>query len=333
VRLSRRQFVAGAGVSGLGLLGASGVLACRPERASEQRIAFLSEVPLAALPIDAFREGLRQYGYVEGQTIRIDYRSADGELDRLPSLAAELVDLHVALIAAAGRPAIRAARDATTTIPVVMCIAGFDPVAAGLVASLASPGGNVTGVTNLGGTRLVGKRLELLKQAIPGVSRIAYLGRTDNPSMAESFTELEKAAAVLGTQVFWPDLYGPEDLGALVDLVVCEQGDAIYMAGEPFLQAHRDQLLNDLLRNRLPGVYVDRGWVAAGGLMGYGTSQPAQYARAAYYVDRILKGAKPADLPIEQPMTFGFVVNMKTAQALGITFPNEIMLQVTEVIQ
>jgi putative ABC transport system substrate-binding protein len=278
---------------------------------------------------DAFRQGLREHGYVEGHNLAVEWRFAEGGVEQLRDAADELVRLPVDVIVAQSTPAAAAARQATSTIPIVVAIG--DPVGIGLAASLARPGGNVTGLTNLS-TGLGGKRLELLRETMPGVVRVAVLWPPDNPVKVAQWTETQGAARTLGIQLQSLEVGGPEDFeGAFA---AAEQGhaEALIVFGDNLTAGYASQLADLAARSHLPAMYETRLLVDAGGLMAYGPSNLSLYRRAAYYVDRILKGASPADLPVEQPMTFDFVVNMKTAQALGITFPNEIMLQVTEVI-
>jgi putative tryptophan/tyrosine transport system substrate-binding protein len=328
--LSRRQFVVGG--AGLGLLAGCGRLPWQAEQPRKvARIGLLYASPVRSAAVEPFREGLRELGYVEGQTFVTEERSTLGQPERLPDLAAELVQLPSDIIVAGTAPLALATRDATNSTPIVMVNVG-DPVGIGLVASLARPGGNVTGLSSIA-PQLVGKRLELLKAAIPSVSRVAVLSNPGNPTNALQLAEAEAAAQALELQVQSLPVRGPADLVSAFDLAIEGRADALFPLQDPFLNQFRAEILNFASRTRLPTIHGDRPWVTDGVLMLYGTSITSQWHRAAYYVDRILRGTKPADLPVEQPMTFEFVVNLKTAQALGITFPNEVMLQVTEVIQ
>jgi putative ABC transport system substrate-binding protein len=328
-RLSRRQFALGA--AGLGLLAGCGRLpwqAQQPVRVP--RIGFLASIS-ATEYLQGFRQGLRERGYLEGQNIEIEVRLAEGEYERLPALAAELVRLQVDVIVAATVPAIEAAHDATGAIPIVMSVT-VDPVATGTVTSLARPGGNVTGLSMMAPV-LAGKQLELLQEAVPGLSQVAVLWNPTNPGTVPQLREVEVAAGALGVRLQPVEVRGPNELEGAFVTMTQEQLDGLIVIVDAIFLDHRAQIAELAAKWRLPAVYGLREHVEAGGLMSYSANISDMFRRAAYYVDRILKGAKPADLPVEQPMTFDFVVNLKTAQALGITFPNEIMLQVTEVIQ
>jgi putative ABC transport system substrate-binding protein len=280
--------------------------------------------------IAAFLEGLQELGYVEGHNVAIEYRFGEGD-EALAALAAELVALPVDLILASGTNATVAAERVTATIPIVMGSSG-DPVATGLVASLARPGGNVTGMSVLV-SPMSGKRLELLKETIPGLSRLAVISNETNPIHVPRDQEIEAAAEALGIEMRLLPVRRADDFEGAFRAATRARADAIYPADDPIVVNAREQLAELALRYRFPTLFVFRENVEAGGLLSYGPSFASMYRRAAYFVDRILKGAKPADLPVEQPRVFDFVVNMKTAQALGITFPPEIMLQVTDVVQ
>jgi putative ABC transport system substrate-binding protein len=337
-RLSRRQFVGGAGVAGLGLVAGCGQWPGQTERAAQPppkaaRIGFLSgavETSYTAT-LDVFQQALAELGYVGSNSIIIETRFAGGQADRLHALAAELVQMPVELIVAPGTVAVRAAKEATASIPIIM-VRGDDPVAFGLVESLARPGGNVTGLTIMV-LQLAGKRLELLKDAFPGLSRVGVLW---NPAITEriaEFTETEVAARALHVQLVSLEVRQPSDLDAAFDVAMSQGIEGLLTLDNILTVIHANRIAAFAAKSGLPLISQNRELAEAGGLMFYGSSNVDQFRRAAYYVDRILKGTKPADLPVEQPMRFDFVVNMKTAQALGITFPNEIMLQVTEVIQ
>jgi putative tryptophan/tyrosine transport system substrate-binding protein len=333
-RLSRRQFVGGAAAAGVGLLAGCGRLQWQsPPPAKVPRIGFLATRPLSAPPdrLVPFRQGLRELGYVEGQNIEIEVRSAEGEYERLPDLAAELVRLQVDVIVTGAAPGVQAAQQATRTIPIVIA-AVVDPETTGFVASLARPGGNITGLSSMAPV-LVGKQLEFLKETVPGVSRVAVLWNPANPGDAPQFRQAEVAAAALGVRLQSVEVRSPDELDGAFVAMTQEQADGVVVLVDLMLLDHRARIADLAGKSRLPAVYGLREHVEAGGLMSYSASLDEMYRRAAYYVDRILKGAKPADLPVEQPMRFDFVVNLNTAQALGITFPNEIMLQVTEVVQ
>jgi putative tryptophan/tyrosine transport system substrate-binding protein len=333
-RLSRRQFVVGAGVSSLGLLAGCGRWPWQAQApAKVARVGYLhmgTRTAWQTLRQDTLRQGLRELGYIEGHNLALDWRLAEGDPDRLAALAAELVRAEVDVTVAFGDVGIRALKNATSTVPIVMVLSR-DPVGAGFVASLARPGGNVTGLSAIRG-QLASKRLELLKETIPGAARVAVLW---NPGadLAAEFRETEAAAQTLGLQLQSLEVRGEDDFERAFAEAIGERADALVLLADFLTTGNAERIVPLAARSRLPTMYEYREWVSTGGLMAYGPSQVDQVRRAAYYVDRILKGAKPADLPVEQPMTFDFVVNMKTARELGITFPNEIMLQVTEVIE
>jgi putative ABC transport system substrate-binding protein len=302
------------------------------------RIGFLLsgglESPETRVLLDAFRQGLRERGYVEGQHIVIEYRAADSKLERFPALATELARLQVDLIVAPNTLAARAAQQATTTIPIVAVVMG-DPVGDGLVASLARPGGNITGTTFLG-PELVAKRLELLKEALPRVSRVAALWHPG--AYAERTTRTmgqatEAAARTLGVHLQLVEVQDPDELDRAFATMTKEHADALIVLPSPMLYTERRHLVDLAARHRLPAMYQAREIVELGGLIAYGASIPELWRRAATYVDKILKGAKPADLPVEQPTTFELAINLKTAQALGITIPSRLLFQADRVIQ
>jgi len=289
-------------------------------------------VPGSTSPqIQAFREALRDLGYVEGQNLAIEYRSAEDRLERLPGLAAELVALKVDIIYANVTPAAQAAKNATKTIPIVFG-ASSDPVDYGLVASLARPGGNITGLSNTGAD-LSGKRLELLKEGVPGISRIAVLWNSANPIMARQLRETEVAAQVLGAQLQVVDVRGPDDFARAFRAVTMGRPGALVVLADFLTVNHRGRIAEFAAKNRLPAISEFREFAAAGCLMAYGPSAPDLGRRAAVFVDKILKGAKPADLPVEQPTKFELIINMKTAKALGLTIPQTLLLRADEVIQ
>jgi putative tryptophan/tyrosine transport system substrate-binding protein len=336
VRISRRQLVTGAGAAGLGLLAGCGRLSVpwvNRERPDLPRVGFLSPSPAeAARPYtEAFEQGLREHGYVAGQDVVIEYRFGDGQDNRVGELAADLVRLDVRVIVTESGPTTADARQATSTIPIIFGVAA-DPVGTGLISSIARPGGNITGLTTFS-PELAAKRLELLKQVVPSVSRMGVLWNTGSADKAREFGEASAAALTLGVQV---QSLGVQDAGALestFERATLDGAEALVTLGDPLTVNERNRIVELAVSNQLPAIYPLRLFVAAGGLMSYGPNISHMFRRTAYYVDRILKGAKPADLPVEQPMTFDFVVNMKTARILGITFPTEILLQVTEVIE
>jgi putative ABC transport system substrate-binding protein len=279
--------------------------------------------------IEAFRHGLRDLGYVEGRNITLEYRFAEGQADRLPALVAELVRLPVDVLVVDGTVAIRPAQQANTTIPIVM-VAG-DPVGAGLVASLAHPGGNITGLSIMI-PDLSGKRLEILKEAVPNLSRVAALWHRDAP-VGPYITETQAAAQALGLQLQSLEVRSPNEFDQAFAAMTREHADALVVLSNPLFFGHRRQLAELAVKHRLPAIFLFREYVEAGGLMAYGANLNAMYRRAAYYVDRILKGTKPADLPVEQPVKFELVINLKTAQALDLTIPPTLLFQADEVIK
>ncbi len=281
---------------------------------------------------EAFRQGLRELGSVEGQNIVIDYRFAEGRFVRLPDLAAELVRLKVDIIVAVPTPAAAAAKNATETIPIVMISVG-DPVGLGLIASLARPGGNVTGLTYSAGMEIFGKGLELLKETVPKVRRVAILSNPGNPAQPLMIREVNVAARSLGVQLQLLEARGPNEFDGAFAAMAKERVGALLVVADSMFIAHRTRLADLAARSRLPAAYGFRESVEAGGLMSYGPSVPDLFRRAATFVDKILKGAKPADLPVEQPTKFELVVNLKTARALGLTIPQSVLIRADEVIR
>jgi ABC-type uncharacterized transport system substrate-binding protein len=306
------------------------------QAAKVPRIGYL--VPnLAANPhwLEAFRQGLRDLGYVEGRNLVIEYRSAEGKLERLPALAAELVALKVDVIVVGGTLVALAAKQATRTLPIVFA-AVADPVSSGLVTSLAQPGGNVTGLSLLA-PELVGKCLEQLKQAVPGVSRVAVLwqpgGGLGERTEKDMLKEAEVAALALGVRPQFVGARGPADFERAFSEMTRARAGALTMLGSPMFFNERRRLVDLAAKHRLPAVYPWREFVDAGGLMAYGANLADLSRRAATYVDKILKGAKPADLPVEQPTKFELVVNLKTAKALGLTIPQSVLGRADQVIE
>jgi putative tryptophan/tyrosine transport system substrate-binding protein len=298
------------------------------------RIGYLGPGAGSTLPaaLDAFRQQLRQLGYVEGQNVALEYRWAADRDDQLPSLAADLVRLKVDVIVVEGHtPAIQAAKQATRTIPIVMGVSG-DPVKTGLVESLARPGGNVTGLSLLT-PDLAPKRLELLKEAVPTLARVAVLWNATNPVKVLDWHETQAAASALGLQLHSLEVRGPPDFAGAFDAAPRDRADALVVLPDGLINSHRKQIVDFATARRLPGMYPYREFVDAGGLMSYAPSYVDLFRRAAVYVDRILKGTKPADLPVEQPTKFELVLNMKTAQALGLALPPSILFQADEVIK
>jgi putative ABC transport system substrate-binding protein len=332
--VSRRRFVHSASVAGLGLLAGCGRWpgqAREPDRVP--RLGWLTGPSEATTNFEAFQQGLREYGYVPGQNVSIEARTVEGtDTEALRATIAALVRLPVDLIVVgSGLPAARAARDVTTTIPVVLTVGG-DPVEGGVVASLARPGGNVTGLTAIS-YQLSGKRLELLVQAAPGVGRVGVLWNAASRGKAREWQETAAAAQRLGIRLQSIEVRGPEDFESALDTATRERPQALVVLHDGITAAARPRILDFAMGAHLPAMYEFRDWTEAGGLMNYAPNRADMARRAAYYVDRILKGTKPADLPVEQPREFDFVINLRTAQALGLAIPPHVLLQATEVIQ
>jgi putative ABC transport system substrate-binding protein len=298
------------------------------------RIGYLRVTSASDRPplLDAFRQGLRELGWVEGQNIVIDYRFAEGRLDRLPDLAAELVRLKVDLIVSLGTQGVTAAKNATETIPIVM-IAVRDPVGAGLIASLAHPGGNVTGVSGYAGLETVAKQLELLKETVPKIRRVAILLNPTNAYHSLAVREVNVAAQTLGVQLQLLEARGPNEFDGAFAAMVKERVGALLVLSDVIFNSHASRLADLAARSRLPTAYAVRESVEAGGLMSYGPGFLELYRRSAAYVDKILKGAKPADLPVEQPTKFELVINLKAAKALGLEVPPLLIAQADELIE
>jgi putative tryptophan/tyrosine transport system substrate-binding protein len=296
------------------------------------RIGFLAagSAPVAAARLDAFRQGLRTLGYIEGKDIVIEYRNAAGKLDQVPRNAAELIHLKVDIIVTAGSNDTRAAKHATTTIPIVMT-ADNDPVGNGFVASLARPGGNVTGLSSFS-TELNGKRLELLKEIIPTLSRVAVFGTSTNPGHLQALRDTETVAGALGLKFLYLDILTPEDVETAFQAARKGRADAVLMLSSPVL-TQRKQIAERAMQSRLPAMYSRGEDVEAGGLMSYGVSFADLDRRAATYVDKILKGTKPAELPVEQPTKFEFVINLKAAKQIGLTIPPNVLARADKVIR
>jgi putative ABC transport system substrate-binding protein len=327
--MRRRKFIT--------LLGASAVvwpLAARAQPpARVPRIGFLgnSTADLEANLVEPFRDGLRELGYEEGRNILIDYRWAEGNYQRFPALIAELIALQVDVFVAAGTPAALAVKKATTSIPLVMVAVG-DPVGTGLVASFARPGGNSTGLTSLT-PELEGKRLELLREVVPKLSYIAILWNPANAYMTTTEREVQAAARVLGMKVLSLGVRTPEELETAFASILREQPGALNVLADRLFLHNRAHIVDFALHHRLPGVHAYRELVVAGGLMSYGPSYADMHRRAATYVDKILKGVKPADLPVQAPTKFELVINLKTAKALGVTVPPTLVALADEVIE
>ena len=325
--LTRRTFLANTGA----FLAAPLAAEAQQSRGNSARIGLLGDVP--SFLDDAFREGLRELGYIEGQNIVIEHRSPESKYERLPGLAADLVRLNVQVIVAASPAATKAAKQATSTIPIVFTVSG-DPVADGLVASLARPGGNTTGLATTG-PDLVGKQLQMLKSVAPKVSRVAVLQNpnTHRASHRGALRQAEGSARGLGMQLQVLDARTPSEIEAAFVAMSSQRVDGILVLRDAVFRAQRSQITALAAKHRLPAVYGLREEAEAGGLIAYGASVPHLYRRAATYVDKILKGAKPADLPVEQPTKFELVINLKTAKALGLTIPPSLLLRADQVIE
>ena len=285
----------------------------------------------SAPPVEAFRQGLREHGHVEGQNIALEFRFAEGRIDRLPALAAELVRLKVDVIVTESNAAALAAKHATQEIPIVMAVAG-DPVRAGVVASLARPGGNVTGLTLIH-PELSRKRVDLLKEAIPRIALVAVMWNPSNPASVDFLRETEAAARSLGVQVQAIEVRNPAELDGAFKAVTKARPNALITLGDGMLWSVRTRIVDFAMKSRLPGIYPDREFPEVGGLMSYGPNPADNVRRAAVLVDKILKGAKPADLPVEQPTKFDLVINLKTAKTLGLTIPQSVLVRADHVIQ
>jgi putative ABC transport system substrate-binding protein len=300
------------------------------------RIGYLAtfDVGTESTRSEAIRLALREIGYIEGQNIATEYRYAEGNPDRVPALAAELVRLKVDVIVVAGGPPwVRAAKNATKTIPIVMVGSGIDPVEAGFVESLARPGGNLTGITLLT-RKLDGKRLELLKEAVPKVAHVAVLyDPADRGTARDVKEEMPVAARALKLTIQPWEVREPDGFEKVFAAVGKQRVDGLYVTGGPLLRANQKRTIGFAFKSRLPSMYNNRGAVDAGGLMSYGADLTDSYRRVAYYVDRILKGAKPADLPVEQPTKFELVINLKTAKQIGLTIPQSMLYRADKVIK
>jgi putative ABC transport system substrate-binding protein len=280
---------------------------------------------------EAFRQGMRELGYVEGKNIVIEWRSGEGKVERKSELVAELVRLRVDVIVTSGPTMTRAAQQATATIPIVMAF-DPDPVRNGFIASLARPGRNITGLSSLS-PELSGKQLEILKEIVPQLSRMAVLGTSAEPGNAETLKEIELAAEAFGVKLQYLEIADSRDIGPAFRAANKEHAGAMLVLQTPFFNPKRKQIAELALQNRLPAIYPQSEWVNDGGLMSYGVSFPALYQRAAAYVDKILKGTKPADLPVEQPTKFEFIVNLKTAKQIGLTIPPNVLARADKVIR
>jgi putative ABC transport system substrate-binding protein len=280
----------------------------------------------------AVMEGLRSLGYVIGKDLTIDYRYAEGKLDRFPELAADLVRMNVDVIVAVSDVGARAAKNATKTIPIVMVGVGTDPVEVGLIEAFARPGGNITGLTLIA-VEIAGKRLELFKETVPKTVRVAVLYDPANRGNLAEMKEVQTAAPSLALSVQSLEVRGPEGFEPALAVLSRERPDGIYVPGGPLMNTHYKRVADSALKNRLPSVFVRRDAVDAGGLMSYGVDYAAHYRRVAYFVDKVLKGAKPADLPVERPTKFELVINLKTAKQIGLTIPPQALARADRVIK
>jgi putative tryptophan/tyrosine transport system substrate-binding protein len=326
--MNRRRFVAGS----LGLL-AVPLTAEAQGPGKVPRVGYAMARPASEdqRVLDAARQGLRELGYVEGQNIALEVRWAEGRYERFPALVAELVRLKVDVLVVATTPGALAAKNATRTIPIVMLAAG-DPVGSGLVASLARPGGNLTGLSLLN-TEVHGKRLELLKDTLPSISRVAVLTNPGNPIHVVFWTETQAVAQTLGLQLLPLKVRTPEDFDNALTAAIQGRAEALLAFDDSLTIGYRARLVQLAAKRRLPAMYGFRDFPDAGGLLSYGPNLLDQYRRTATFVDKILKGAKPADLPVEQPTKFELVINLKTAKALGLTIPPSVLARADEIIQ
>jgi putative tryptophan/tyrosine transport system substrate-binding protein len=297
------------------------------------RIGYLGATSRSINParIEAFRQGLRELGYVEGKNIVIEYRYAEGKLDRLPALAAELVGLKVDIIVMGGPAATRSAKQATATIPIVMAY-DDDPVGSGFVASLARPGGNITGLSTLA-PEISGKQLELLREIVPKLSRVAVLGNAIQPGNPQALREINLAADGFGVQLQYLEIQAPKDIETAFQAASKERAHAVLVLSGTVLLSQRKQIVDLAIKSRLPTIYNRPEYAEDGGLVFYGVSYTDLFRRAATYVDKILKGAKPADLPIEQPKKFEFIINLKAAKQIGLTIPPNVLARADRVIR
>ena len=327
--MQRRKFI--------GLLSGAAAawpLAARAQQSTKLPIIGFSGTTTASAQVQrttAFAQRLRQLGWIEGRTVVIEYRWAEGRYERFAEIAAEFIRLKVDVIVTAATAPVLAAKQATSVIPIVFAVAG-DPVGTGLVASLARPGGNVTGLS-LQQTDLAGKRLELLREIVPGVRRVASMGNASSPMIVRELQEVESTGRSLGLDVATLEVGKRDDIHPAFEAALKFRADALYVCSDPLINANRLEIVTLAQRARLPTVFGEREHVDAGGLISYGPNLPDLYRRSAEYVDKILRGAKPADLPVEQPTKFDLAVNLKTAKALGLDVPPMLRALATEVIE
>jgi len=319
----------------LGLILLAGTVVTEAQQPKKvPRIGFLSGFSSSSdrKRIEAFHQGLRELGYMEGQNVFVDYRYAGGKADEYQKLAAELVSLKVDLIVVGGGSGLaRAAKETTKTIPIVMT-GGSDPVGAGLVASLARPGGNITGLTAIA-AELAGKRLELLKETLPRLTRVGVLWNPTDQGSAQGLKEIEIAAPILGLEIQSLQVRSPSNFESAFKAAIAGQARALQVLGSGLIISYRNRIVEFATKNRLPTMFGDAAHVEAGGLMSYGPNAFDLYRRAAAYVDKILKGTKPADLPVEQPIKFEFIINLKAAKQIGLTIPPNVLARADKVIK
>jgi putative ABC transport system substrate-binding protein len=330
--LNRRRFLAGSA----GFLATPLGMAAAQSSEKVPRVGYISpgssSDPMRLRRFEAFRQGLRELGYVEGQNIVLEPRWAEGQYARYPALAADLVRLKAGVIVAVGRAATKAAKEVTRTIPIVMSVV-IDPIGSGLVASLARPGGNVTGLTIMA-SDLVGKQFEVLKEVVPKVSRVALLLNPDNPGSAPQLREAEAAARALGVRLQTLEARGPQEIDSAFAAMTRERAGALVILNDAILGLNQGKQIAELAaKSRLPAVQGLPEYADLGGLMAYGANLLELERRAATFVDKILKGAKPADLPVEQPSKFELVINLQTAKALGLTIPQSLLRRADRVIE
>jgi ABC-type uncharacterized transport system substrate-binding protein len=310
-----------------------GAVATAQQPTKIPQIGYLTAASRSTIParIEAFRQGMRELGYVEDKNIVIEWRFGERKEDRLPALAAELVRLKVDVIVTGGPISTRRAKEATVSIPIVMA-QDTDPVGSGFVASLARPGGNITGLATLA-PEISGKRLELLKEVVPRLSRVVVLGSSTEPANAQSLKETELAAGALGVKLQHVDVLAPKDIETAFRAASKGRADAVLVLASSVANSQRTQIAELAVKNRLPAVYYQTEFVEDGGLMSYGVSFTDLFRRTATYVDKILKGAKPADLPVEQPIKFEFIINLKAAKQIGLTIPPNVLARADKVIR
>jgi putative tryptophan/tyrosine transport system substrate-binding protein len=329
---SRRQVVQGAGAVSLGLLAGCGRWPGQTQvPAKVPRIGYVGAAAPGGPNPQALADGLRELGYVEGYNLTVEWRLTEGRTDRVFEVIAELVALNVDAIVVTGATAALAAQNATRTIPIIIVMLS-DPLESGFVTSLARPGGNITGLGSFA-LELGGKQLQLLVEVTPSAARVGVLWERRNPSRARQLKELQDAAQVLGIQIESLAVEEPHDLDSAVRAGSQARVDAIFTLQSVLTAGHKARIIELLAQAQVPAMYESSEWTEAGGLMFYGPNFPAMHRRAAYYVDKILRGAAPADLPVERPREFDFAINLKTARALGLTIPHHVLLQATEVIQ